>query len=94
MNSQNFFNKPQKTVLAEYVPPMSLHHFCEVTGLSKASASHYEKRGWLRTHLIANKRYVLAVDVAEFNRRLASDEFAGRGPDLPVARSIKLKGKT
>jgi hypothetical protein len=27
--------------------------------------------------LIANRRYVLAADTAEFNRRLASDEFAG-----------------
>jgi hypothetical protein len=55
---------------------MSLHRFCEITGLSKVSAWRYEKRGWLRTHLIANRRYILAADVAEFNRRLASDEFA------------------
>jgi len=55
-----------------------LHRFCEITGLSKASAWRYEKRGWLRTHLIANRRYVLAADVADFNRRLASDEFAGK----------------
>ena len=74
MNSQNSSAKPQGTVPAEYVPPMSLHRFCEITGLSKASAWRYEKRGWLRTHLIANKRYVLAADIAEFNRRLASDD--------------------
>ena len=42
----------------------------------------YEKRGWLRTHLITNRRYVLSADVAEFNRRLASDEFAGRVANL------------
>ena len=57
---------------------MSLHRFCQVTGLSKASAWRYEKRGWLRTHLIANRRYVLAADVAKFNRRLATHEFAGQ----------------
>src|SRR5436189_4695098 len=77
MNSQNSSANAQKTVPAEYVPPMSLHRFCEITGLSKASAWRYEKRGWLRRHLIANRRYILAADVAEFNRRLASDEFAG-----------------
>jgi hypothetical protein len=41
------------------------------------SAWRYEKRGWLQTHLIANRRYILAADVAEFNRRLALNEFAG-----------------
>src|SRR4029077_20840047 len=76
MNSQNSPANPQKTIPAEYVPPMLLHRFCEITGLSKGSAWRHEKRGWLRTHLIANRRYVLTADVAEFNRRLASDEFA------------------
>jgi hypothetical protein len=33
----------------------------------------------------------LAVDVAEFNRRLASDEFAGRVSNLSVARTSKPK---
>src|SRR3982074_3102139 len=77
MNSQTSSANAQKTVPAEYIPPMSLHRFCEITGLSKASAWRYEKRGWLRTHLIANRRYILAADVSEFNRRLALDEFAG-----------------
>jgi len=35
----------------------------------------------------------LAADVAEFNRRLASDEFAGSVPNLSVARSIKPRKK-
>src|SRR4029077_10773798 len=51
MNSQNSPANPQKTIPAEYVPPMSLHRFCEITGLSKGSAWRHEKRGWLRTHL-------------------------------------------
>src|SRR6266576_2906470 len=76
MSSHNSSTNAQKTVPPEYVPPMSLHRFCEITGLSKVSAWRYEKRGWLRTHLIANRRYILAADVAEFNRRFASDEFA------------------
>jgi hypothetical protein len=91
MNLQNSSAKPQKIVPAEYLPPISLHRFCEITGLSKASAWRYEKRGWLRTNLIANRRYVLAADVADFNRRLASDEFAGSVSNLSGVRQIKLK---
>ena len=44
--------------------------------------------------MIANRRYILAADVAEFNRRLASDEFAGTVSNLSVARSIKLEKQT
>jgi hypothetical protein len=91
MSSQNFDPKAQKTVPPEYIPPMSLQRFCGIMGLSKASAWRYEKRGWLRTHLIANRRYILAADVAEFNRRLASDEFAGSVSNPSGARSIKPK---
>jgi hypothetical protein len=91
MNPQNSYANANKTVPAEYVPPMSLHRFCEITGLSKASAWRYEKRGWLRIHLISNRRYVFAADVAEFNRRLSSDEFAGSASNLSTARSIKPK---
>jgi hypothetical protein len=68
----------QRTVPPEYIPPMSLHRFWEITGLSKVSAWRFEKRGWLRTHLIANRRYILAEEVAEFNRRLAAGEFVGK----------------
>src|SRR5690242_21764696 len=91
MRSLNSSANAPTTVPPEYVPPMSLHRFCEITGLSKVSAWRYEQRGWLRTHLIANRRYILAADVAEFNRRLASDEFAGSVPNPSAARSIKLK---
>jgi hypothetical protein len=31
---------------AEFIPPMSLDRFCEITGLFKTSAWRYEKRGW------------------------------------------------
>src|SRR6184192_1047604 len=89
MSSQNSSANAQKIVPPQFIPPMSLHRFCAITGLSKASAWRYEKRGWLRTHLITNRRYILAVDVAEFNRRLASDEFAGSVSNLSDARSKK-----
>ena len=86
VSPENLANQVQKTVPAEYIPPMSLQRFCEITGLSKTSAWRYEKRGWLRTHLIANRRYILAADVAEFDRRLASEEFAGKIADLSNPR--------
>jgi hypothetical protein len=73
---------------------MSLRRFCEITGLSKVSAWRYEKRGWLRTHLIANTQYILPTDVAEFNRRLPLDEFAGKASSLSVVRLIKPKKET
>src|SRR6266480_8095611 len=91
MKSLNSTGNAQKSVPAEYVPPMSLHRFCQIIGLSKASAWRYETRGWLRTHLIANRRYVFAADVAEFDSRLASDEFAGSVSNLSAARSTKPK---
>ena len=91
MSSHDSSTNAQKTVPAEYVPPMSLHRFCQLIGSSKASAWRYEKRGWLRTHLIANRRYILAADVAEFNRRFAADEFAGNVSNLFGGRSIKRK---
>jgi hypothetical protein len=91
MNSQYFSANPQKTVPAAYVPPMPLQRFCRIKGLSKASAWRYEKRGWLRTQLIANRRYVLAADVAEFNSRLASDEFAGAYQIFLPYAALKLK---
>jgi hypothetical protein len=43
MNSHNFSANELKTVPAEYVPPMSLHRFCEITSLSKASAWRLRK---------------------------------------------------
>ncbi len=87
MNSHNSPTNTQKTVPPEYVPPMSLHRFCQITGLSKSSAWRYEKRGWLRTHLISSRRYVLAADVAEFNRRLAWGEFAEGASNLSIERT-------
>jgi hypothetical protein len=85
----NSLNVLLQRLPSEFVPPISLNRFCEITGLSKTSTWRYEKRGWLRTHLIANRRYILAADVAEFNRRLASDEFAKIPSKSLVPRSLK-----
>ncbi len=86
---EDSFVSNQRDLPAEYIPPISLDRFREITGLSKTSAWRYEKRGWLRTHLIANRRYILAADVVEFNRKLALDEFAGILPNLSAARPSK-----
>jgi hypothetical protein len=87
MNQHASASESKKSQLPpEYIPPISLDRFCEISGLSKTSAWRYEKRGWLRTHLIANRRYILAAEVAEFNRRLARNEFAGP-VTLPINRS-------
>jgi hypothetical protein len=84
---ENSFTAVQASGLpAENIPPISLDRFCEITGLSPVSAWRYQKRGWLKTHLIANRRYILAADVAEFNRRIASGEFAGKPGNPSVAR--------
>lgn len=61
---------------AENIPPISLDLFGEYTGLSPVSLWRFQKRGWLKTYLISNRRYVLAEDVAEFNRRLKAGDFA------------------
>jgi len=70
---------------SENIPPISLERFGEVTGLSSTSLWRFQKRGWLKTHIIANRRYVLAEDVAEFNRRLKAGEFAGEKMPNPSA---------
>jgi hypothetical protein len=73
----------------EVIPPISLDRFCEITGLSPVSAWRFQKRGWLTTHLIANRRYILAADVAEFNRRIASGELAGKPANPSATRPDK-----
>jgi len=62
----------------ESIPPLSLDRFCEQTGLSPVTAWRFQKLGWLKTHLLSNRRYILATDLVDFNRRLAAGEFAGK----------------
>jgi len=88
MRNQSLPTQTHQSVPPEYIPPMSLDRFCELTGFCKASAWRYEKLGWLKTHLLANRRYILAADVAEFNRRLAADEFAGT-VRIPVRKPVR-----
>jgi hypothetical protein len=72
--SRNLMNAGMPAV---NLPPIALDRFCQMMGISPVTAWRFQRRGWLRTFLISNRRYVLAGDIQEFNRRIASGEFAG-----------------
>jgi len=78
---------------AENLPPIALDRFCEIVGISPVTAWRFQRRGWLRTFLISNRRYVLAADIHEFNRRIASGEFAS-APSTPHDKSRHGKGRS
>lgn len=59
-------------------PPISLDRFIEQSGLSPATVWRYRKKGWLRTINIAGRHYVTREEIAAFNRRATSGEFAGK----------------
>lgn len=69
-------------------PPISLSKFIEMTGLSEATIWRFRKRGFLKTYGIANRQYLTRGDIAEFNRRLKSGEFAGEMTG--AARTVQL----
>jgi hypothetical protein len=88
---ENSFSALQGSGLpAEAIPPMALDRFAEISGLSAVSLWRFQRRGWLRTHLISNRRYVLAADLIEFNRRLAAGEFAGAPSNLSAAHRATI----
>jgi hypothetical protein len=89
MQENSFTVVKASGVPAENLPPIALDRFCEITGLSPVSAWRFQKRGWLKTHLIANRRYILAADLAEFNRRIASGELAGKPANPSATRPDK-----
>ena len=60
------------------LPPMSLDLFMEMSGLSSATCWRYRRRGWLRTVTIAGRHYITREEIAEFNNRAMSGEFAGK----------------
>lgn len=67
----------------DFVPPIALDRFAEISGLSRVTLYRYRQRGWLKTHAIGNRQYVLAADVAEFNRRAEAGEFASESQPNP-----------
>ena len=68
---------------------MSLDRFMELSGFSPATCWRYRRRGWLRTVTIAGRHYVPRKEIAEFNRRAADGEFAGK-----VANPSKYRKQT
>jgi len=78
---------------AENIPPIALDRFGEMTGLSPCSLWRFQKRGWLKTYVISNRRYVLAEDVAEFNRRLKAGDFACAKMPNPSVHRGAMAGK-
>ncbi len=62
----------------ETMPPISLDEFERQIGLSSVTLWRFRKRGWLKTTIIAGRHYVSRAAIAEFNRRAAAGEFAGK----------------
>jgi len=57
-------------------PMMSLDKFIEQTGLSAVTVWRYRKKGMLTTVNICGRNYILRAEIARFNERAASGEFA------------------
>lgn len=68
----------ESTRLLDSLPPMSMDIFMEMSGLSPATCWRYRKRGWLQTVTIAGRHYITREAIADFNRRAAAGEFAGK----------------
>lgn len=73
----------QPTIPLESLPPISMDRFVEQSGLSSVTLWRFRKKGWLRTHQICGRHYLSAAEIARFNARLESGEFAGDGPRTP-----------
>jgi len=60
------------------LPPMSLDRFQELSGWSFTTLWRFRKKKWLRTMVISGRHYVSREEIANFNRRAESGEFAGK----------------
>ena len=67
-------------------PPISLDKFIEQSGLSAVTVWRYRRAGWLNTLNICGRHYLTRAEIARFNVRAASGEFA-REPARPKRRS-------
>jgi hypothetical protein len=57
-------------------PPMALSQFIEQTALSRTTVWRFRKKGFLRTINICGRHYVLRSEIARFNARAVTGEFA------------------
>jgi len=72
------------TVPLEAHPPISMDCFVQQSGLSPVTLWRFRKRGWIKTCVIAGRHYITREEIARFNTRLESGEFAGNGPQTPA----------
>jgi hypothetical protein len=63
-------------------PMMSLDKFIEQTGLSTVTVWRYRKKGMLTTVNICGRQYILRSEIARFNQRAVTGEFA-KAPSRP-----------
>jgi hypothetical protein len=57
-------------------PPMALSQFIEQSALSPTTVWRFRKKGFLRTINICGRHYVLRSEIARFNARALTGEFA------------------
>jgi len=69
-------------------PPLSLDLFTEQSGLSSVTLWRFRKKGMITTVMIAGRHYITRQEIARFNARLESGEFAGDGPRKPERSKI------
>jgi len=70
-------------------PPIALDKFIEQSGLSAVTVWRYRRSGWLNTLNICGRHYVTRAEIARFNARAASGEFAKR-PAQPGRANTEL----
>lgn len=62
--------------LIDSEPPLALDKFIEQSGLSAVTVWRYRRAGWLRTLNICGRHYLTRAEIARFNMRAATGEFA------------------
>ena len=62
--------------LIDSEPPLALDKFIELTGLSAVTVWRYRRAGWLNTLNICGRHYLTRAEIARFNTRAATGEFA------------------
>ena len=66
-------------------PPLALDKFIDQSGLSAVTVWRYRRAGWLNTLNICGRHYLTRAEIARFNTRAATGEFA-REPARPKRR--------
>lgn len=74
-------------------PPMALNKFIEESGLSSVTLWRYRRAGWLHTLNICGRHYLTRSEIARFNARASSGEFA-KSPITPGPQRQKLPEKS